>query len=110
MNSNRWDGLTEDERVSVDGMIQVLEMHGPSLGPPYSIEVTTSRHPQLRQLRVPHRGMALCVLYIPDEQSAASVLLIGTTTGTVDEPCPPEHVELADRIYRDYLTKRGRPY
>jgi hypothetical protein len=102
-----WDALSEDERVSLDGMIHVLEMHGPSLGPPYSIDVTASRHPGLRELRVPHKGASLCVLYVPDEQTAALVLLTGTTTGTVNEPCPPEHVELADLIYRDYLAKRG---
>src|SRR5688500_7769388 len=88
-----WDAVTEDERVSLDGMIHVLEMHGPSLNLPYSTEVTGSRHPELRQLRVPHRDRFLCVLYIPDEQTAALLLLTGTTTGTLDEPCPPQHVE-----------------
>jgi hypothetical protein len=102
-----WDALSEDERVSLDGMIHVLEMRGPSLGPPYSIDVTGSRHPGFRELRVPHEDASLCVLYVPDEQTAALVLLTGTTRETVNEPCPPEHVELADLIYRDYLAKRG---
>ena len=104
-----WDQLTEDERVSLDGMIRVLEAHGPSLGPSYNMGVPGSRHPQLRQLRVPHQGRFLCVLYIPDEERAALMLLTGTTTGTQEEPCPPEHVELADLIYRDYLTRRYGP-
>jgi hypothetical protein len=104
-----WDQLTEDERISLDGMIRVLEAHGPSLGSPYNMNVPGSRHPQLRQLRVPHQGQSLCVLYFPDEEHAALVLLTGTTTGTQDEPCPPEHVELADRVYRNYLTQHEDP-
>jgi len=102
-----WDQLTEDERVSLDGMIRVLETHGPALGPPYNTDVSRSRYPQLRQLRVPHQGHSLCVLYISDEQRAALMLLTGTRTGTQEEPCPPEHVEIADLIYGDYLRRRG---
>jgi hypothetical protein len=105
-----WDALTEDERVSLDGMIRVLEAHGPSLGSPYNMDVPESRHPQLRQLRVPHQSRFLCVLYIPDEKRAALILLTGTTTGTQAEPCPPEHVELADLIYGDYITRRDGPH
>lgn len=78
-----WDTLIEDERVSIDGMIRVLESHGPSLGPPYSIRTAGSRYPQLRQLRVPHQGHELCVLYIPDDWRSTLVLLTGTTAWTM---------------------------
>lgn len=91
-----WDQLTEGERISLDGMIRVLEGHGPALGRPYNMDVPGSRHSRLRQLRVPHHGRFLCVLYIPDEEHAALILLTGTTTGTSEEPCQPEHVELAE--------------
>jgi hypothetical protein len=102
-----WDRLTEDERVSLDGIIHVLEAHGPSLGAPYSMDVPGAHDPHLRELRVPHQGRSLCVLYIPDEKRAALVLLTGTTTGGPDERCPPDQVSLAAVIYRDYLTHRG---
>jgi hypothetical protein len=102
-----WDGLSEEERVSIDGMIHVLEAHGPSLGPPYSIPVTGSRHePHLRQLLVPHHDQQICVLYISDEPGSRLVLLMGTTRGTDDEVCPPDDIEHADRIYKRYVAGR----
>ena len=102
-----WDGLTEEERVSIDGMIHVLEAHGPSLGPPYSVPVGGSRYAQqLRQLLVPHHDTQICVLYISDDPSARLVLLTGTTRGTDDDVCPPEDVERADAIYQRYVSGR----
>lgn len=104
-----WDGLTEDERISIDGMIRVLERHGPALGAPYSAEAPGSTYP-LRQLRVPHHGKEMCVVYTADESSATLVLLIGTTVAHGDEFCPPEFVELAHTIYRSYLATRHEPH
>lgn len=101
-----WDGLSEDERVSIDGMIHVLEAHGPSLGPPYSIETPGSRYAQLRQLLVPHQGREICILYIPDEWRTALVLLTGSTAEAGAEACSPEQIELADAIYGNYLARR----
>jgi hypothetical protein len=101
-----WDRLTEDERVSIDGTIHVLEAHGPSLGAPYSVPVTTSRHaPHLRQLLVPHQDRQICVLYIPDERRTRLVLLTGTTSGAGSETCPPEDVARADVIYGEVLAR-----
>jgi hypothetical protein len=105
-----WDGLSEEERVSIDGMIHVIEAHGPSLGSPYSIPVVGSRYaPQLRQLLVPHHDRQICVLYISDEPSCRLVLLTGTTKRTDEEVCPPEDVERADFIYNRYVAGR-RPH
>lgn len=106
-----WDGLTEEERVSIDGMIHVLEAHGPSLGQPYSNAVSGSRFsPQLRQLLVPHQGRQICVLYISEESRSRLVLLTGATTGSDDQVCPPEDVARADVIYGHYLATRENPH
>ena len=102
-----WDGLSEDERISIDGMIHVLEVHGPSLGPPYSIEIPGAVSRQLRQLRVPHQGREICVLYVSDEGRSALVLLTGSTAGTSDDTCPPEQVQIADAIYANYRARRN---
>lgn len=99
-----WDRLNEEERISVDGMIRVLEAQGPSLGPPYSTDLAGSRYEQLRQLRVPHRDHVICVIYVCDESRIALVLLTGATTGTEDEACPPHEIEAADSIYNTYLS------
>ena len=102
-----WAGLTEEERVSVDGMIRVLERHGPAMGPPYSVDSVGSRHSAMRQLRVPHQGEDLCVLYVPMPARSAVVLLTGTTMATDDRNCPQDAVMLADLIYEGYLEQRG---
>ncbi len=103
-----WNALTEEERVSIDGMIHLLELHGPALGPPYSGEVSGSRYSQqLRQLLVPHQDGQICILYFSDGVAARLVLLTGTTKGTGDEICPPADVERADAVYGDYLAGRG---
>ena len=101
-----WDLLTEDERISVDGMIRVLEAQGPSLGPPYSTELAQSRFRQLRQLTVPHGDHAICVLYSSDEGRETLVLLTGTTAAGEEEICPPDQIALADAIYDAYLSAR----
>jgi hypothetical protein len=100
-----WDRLTEDERISIDGMIRVLEAQGPSLGQPYTVDTAGSL---VAQLRVPHGDRTLCVLYVPEHSRTAVVLLLGTTTGTYDEICPPDEIEAANRIYQKYLTARNR--
>ena len=102
-----WDGLSEEERVSIDGMIHVLEAHGPSLGTPYSVAVTGSAYdPQLRQLLVPHHDQQICVLYISDESGSRLILLMGTTRGTDDEVCPPDDIAHADFLYKRYVAGR----
>ena len=101
-----WDGLVEDERISIDGMIRVLERQGPLLGQPYAFEVSGSQNDRLRQLRVPHRDQLICVLYVPDPARVALVLLTGTTAGWDDEVCPPDEIAAADAIYAKYLATR----
>ena len=101
-----WQHLSEDQQVALDAMVQVLEQHGPALGPPYSVEVSTLAHPNLRQLRVPFRDELLCVLYVADEWREAVVLLSGATgEGNV---CPPDQAGQADVIYQSYVQLRKR--
>ena len=102
-----WDALSEEERVSIDGMIHVLEAHGASLGAPFSGPVATSRYaPQLRQLLVPHQGRQICILYIAEEITSRLVLLTGSTPGTDDEVCPTADIVRADVVYGDYVAGR----
>ena len=105
-----WDALSEDETVSIDGMIRVLESHGPTLAPPFSAVGGGSCYPELRELRVPHGADAICVLYVSDPTRAAIVLLIGAVLADEDAPCPPDLVQQADRIYSSYLSRRENPH
>ena len=101
-----WNQLDDDQRVSVDGMIRVLEARGPDLQSPYSIEGTSSRYEALRQLHIPHQDRTICVLYISDELRPALVLLTGATAPPGQPVCPPEQVAAAEVIYGTYLVRR----
>lgn len=104
-----WNQLSDDHRVSIDGMIRVLEAHGPSLGHPYSSDVRGSRHLQLRQLLVPHHDREICVLYVPVEERSALVLLTGVLAKPLDDACPPPLVTIAEAIYERFLSRRTPP-
>ena len=100
-----WNSLDEREQVSVDGMIRVLEAHGPTLGPPYSTQIDGSHYPQLKQLRVPHASRRLfCIYYVVDDMRSAVVLLSGSRAETGQ--CPAEQVPVVDRVYTRYLSRR----
>jgi hypothetical protein len=101
-----WQRLSEEQQVALDAMVQVLEQHGPALGPPYSVEVPTLDNRTLRQLRVPFRGELLCVLYLTDDWRDAVVLLAGATGA--ENVCPPEQVGDAEVIYQSYVELRRR--
>ena len=100
-----WDELNDDERISIDGMIQVLEAQGPTV--PYSHDVEHSQSP-LKQLWVPHSTRQICVLYVADEWRSTVVLLTGTTSQSDGAVCPPGEIEVADVIYAEYLARRSQ--
>lgn len=99
-----WNRLSDDERVSIDGMVRVLEAHAPSLEA-FSVRAAGSRYETLRQLLVPHQDRDICVAYVSDDARQVLVLLIGTTAFTGDEDCPPEEVALAESVYERYLRR-----
>jgi hypothetical protein len=102
-----WHSLSEDERISVDGMIRVLEAHRPDLDLPYSSALDQSGHSQLRQLRVPHGERVICVMYVADVARDVVVLLAGSTLGSEDEVCPPDEIARVDAIYSAYLKAKS---
>jgi hypothetical protein len=47
-----WNDLSEDEQDSVDQMVRLLQMRGPSLGRPHADLIQSSRHSNMKELRV----------------------------------------------------------
>ena len=101
-----WQHLSEEQQVALDAMVQVLEQHGPALGPPYSVQVATLANPNVLQLRVPFGEETLCVLYLADEWRQTLVLLAGAIGD--EEACPPEQAGEAEVIYQSYVQLRKR--
>ena len=96
-------GLDDNEQVDVGRVVELLEQHGPSLPFPYSSGIASSRHRQLRELRIQHRGRPYRVLYAFDPRRTAILLLGGDKTG--NDRWYEENVPLADDRYDVYLRE-----
>ena len=99
--------LSERERKSVNRGVGLLQRLGPRLKYPYSSRVTTSRHANMRELRIQHAGRPYRVLYAFDPQRTAVLLVGGDKTG--NDRWYEENVPDADRLYDMWLEDlRGR--
>jgi hypothetical protein len=98
---NWWDGLTEDEQVSVRTVVRLLGDFGPQLRFPYSSGITNSRHGQMRELRIQHSGRPYRVLYAFDPRRCAILLIGGDKTG--NDRWYEQYVPIADRLYDEHL-------
>jgi len=98
-----WNALNEDEQESVAASVGLMEERGPQLPFPYSSDVKTSRHGQMRELRVQHQGRPYRVLYAFDPRRIGILLLGGDKTG--DDRWYEKYVPQADAIYDRHLAE-----
>jgi hypothetical protein len=101
-----WDDLSEEEQESVAVAIALLEARGPHLGYPYSSAVRTSRHGQMRELRIQHAGRPIRVLYAFDPRRVAMLLVGGDKTG--DDRWYEMAVPDADALLDEHLKALKR--
>ena len=73
-----WGGLSEAEQVDVRAEVKLLRRFGPTLGRPHVDSVASSKHANMKKLRVQHRGWPYRVLFAFDSRRTA-ILLIGGT-------------------------------
>jgi hypothetical protein len=92
-----WNDLSEDEQDSVDQMVRLLQMRGPSLGRPHADLIQSSRHSNMKELRVQHAGRPYRVLFAFDPTRCAILLTGGDKTG--NDRWYEEFVPIADRLY-----------
>jgi hypothetical protein len=102
-----WSGLTESERESVDAHVRLLETLGPALGRPQADTIKGSRHPNLKELRVQHRGRPMRILFAFDPRRVAILLLGGDKTG--DKRWYTRMVPLAETIFDAHLVSLAEP-
>ena len=96
-----WEDLKDDEQESVASHVELLEARGPQLPFPYSSGVQTSKHGNMRELRIQHQGRPYRVLYAFDPRRVAVLLLGGDKTG--NDRWYEEFVPKADRLYEAHL-------
>jgi hypothetical protein len=101
-----WESLNEDEQDDVAAIVGVLEAYGPGLRRPYSGIIKGSKHQNMKELIVQHKGQPYRVRYIFDPRRNAILLLGGNKTG--DARWYEVNVPLADKIYDDYLQRIER--
>ncbi|MFZ3340046.1 MAG: type II toxin-antitoxin system RelE/ParE family toxin [Terriglobales bacterium] len=99
-----WYGtLADDECESVNFSVDLLEELGPSLGRPHVDTVRESRHANMKELRVQHRGSPYRILFAFDPRRAAYLILGGDKTG--DEDWYKVKIKRADQIYEKHLRE-----
>jgi len=96
-----WNSLSEDEQDSVDHMVRLLQKRGPSLGRPHADLIQSSRHSNMKDLRVQHAGRPYRVLFAFDPKRCAILLTGGDKT---DDWWYEEFVPIADRLYDEHLA------
>ncbi|HEX6849854.1 MAG TPA: type II toxin-antitoxin system RelE/ParE family toxin [Candidatus Polarisedimenticolaceae bacterium] len=101
-----WAALNEEEQISVDAVVRLLERFGPALPFPHSSRIATSRHPRMRELRIQHHGRPLRVLYAFDPRRTAILLFGGDKTGR--DRWYEEAVPIADALLDEHLETLHR--
>ena len=101
-----WDDLTEAEQEDVRASISVLRSIGPSLGRPHVDSVASSKHANMKELRVQHQGRPYRVLFAFDPRRVAILLIGGDKTGK--RRWYREYVPVADRLYDEHLETLQR--
>ena len=101
-----WLSLTEEEQISVDATVQLLEELGPQLLFPHSSGINGSKHSHMRELRTQHEGRPYRTLYAFDPRRSAILLLSGDKTG--DKQWYDKNVPVADRLYDEHLNELKR--
>jgi hypothetical protein len=97
-----WNGLTEDEQISLDASVRLLEALGPTLKYPHSSGIHGSKHGHMRELRTQHDGRPYRTLYAFDPRRSAILLMAGDKTG--QDRWYEENVPKADKLYDDHLA------
>lgn len=104
--SQWWDGLTPAEQRSVELGVELLEEKGPALDFPHSSGIRSSRHSNMRELRVQSGGRPLRVFYAFDPRRSAILLLGGDKTG--NDRFYARFVRRADDLYDQHLAELRR--
>ena len=95
--------LTEGQQDDLAHSVRHLMEFGPALGFPHSSKVTSSRYPQMRELRTQSAGRPLRTLYAFNPLRTAVLLIAGDKTG--DDRWYDKFVPIADRLFEEHLNE-----
>jgi len=98
-----WESLSNKEQVSIAAGIEMLAEQGPQLSRPFVDTLKSSRHPNMKELRVQHDGKPYRTFFAFDPRRTAILLIGGNKRG--DSLFYERMVPVADRLYDDYLRE-----
>jgi hypothetical protein len=101
-----WNTLSEDEQAEINTKVELLEEHGPTLTRPHADVITSSRHPNMKELRGKVAQRHLRVLYAFDPRRTALLLIGGDKTG--DPGWYARFVPIADDLFEQHLIRLAR--
>ncbi len=96
-----WNTLTVAEQADIRAEVNLLRRFGPSLGRPHVDSLASSKHANMKELRIQHHGRPYRVLFAFDPRRMAILLIGGDKTGK--RRWYREFVPLADRLYDEHL-------
>ncbi len=96
-----FDALDVEVQRAIFGRINLLRATGPNLGRPYVDTVKGSRFPNMKELRVVHRGRPWRVLFAFDPSRRAVLLVGGDKAG--DDRWYETAITVADERYGRHL-------
>lgn len=92
----------ERARIGLRG-VAILEDKGPALGRPWVDTLSKgSKHSNMKELRVQHRGKPYRILFAFDPRQTANLLIGGRKSG---KSWTKRIIEVADKIYDQYLRE-----
>ena|SRR5579872_6752818 len=103
-----YEELTPEEQDSVTYSVDLLRHGGPSLGRPHVDTVKGSRHPNMKELRVQHRGRPWRVFFAFDPRRMAFLILAGDKSGDLGTLTSYQfggRRDLRPAFARDHVTK-----
>ena len=98
-----WNGLTEAEQEDIAAVVGVLREKGPSLRRPYVGPIVISKHPNMKELIIQHKGKPYRVLFAFDPRRTAILLIGGDKTG--NKLWYEQFVPVADGLYDEHLKE-----
>ena len=93
----------EDTQDSIAAMLGLLKLEGPLLGRPYVDTLKGSQYPNLKELRVQHRGEPWRILFAFDPLRQAIVLVGGNKTG--DKRWYEKNMPVAENRFAEHLAE-----
>ena len=96
-----WNSLSEDEQADVNAKVILLQKLGPSLPRPHADLIHSSRHANMKELRIQYSGRPYRVLFAFDPRRCAILLIGGDKTG--NDRWYEEFIPVADGLYDRHL-------